>query len=83
MTAINRQIVLAERPYGAPTEQTFRTEEVPVPTLNAGEVLIRTIYLSWDPWQSDGRTCSCPCPIEQLWKGVVGKVLTVTEVRSG
>ena len=83
MTAINRQIVLAERPYGAPTEQTFRTEEVPVPTLNAGEVLVRTIYLSLDPYMrgrmNDTRSYVPPVQIGAVMEGgVVGEVVAST-----
>ena len=47
-TAINRRIVLASRPRGAPTAADFRVETAPVPTAEAGQVLLRTLYLSLD-----------------------------------
>ena len=77
---INRQIVLAERPHGAPTDQTFRTEEVTVPALSEGEVLVRTIYLSLDPYMrgrmNDTRSYVPPVQIGAVMEGgVVGEVV--------
>jgi NADPH-dependent curcumin reductase CurA len=46
----NRRIVLAARPRGAPTPQDFRLEHAPVPTPGDGQVLLRTLYLSLDPY---------------------------------
>ncbi|MGH9160907.1 MAG: NADP-dependent oxidoreductase [Vicinamibacteraceae bacterium] len=47
---VNRRIVLAARPRGVPTPQDFRLDEAPVPTPNEGQVLLRTLYLSLDPY---------------------------------
>ncbi len=47
---VNRRIVLAARPRGVPTPQDFRLEESPVPTPGEGQVLLRTLYLSLDPY---------------------------------
>jgi len=47
---INRRIVLAERPHGLPTAKHFRLEEVAVPQPEDGQVLLRTLYLSLDPY---------------------------------
>ena len=46
----NRQIVLAARPVGPPKETDFRLVEGPVPTPAEGELLVRTIWLSLDPY---------------------------------
>ena len=46
----NRQIVLAARPEGAPKETDFRLVEAPVPEPADGELLVRTIWLSLDPY---------------------------------
>src|SRR6185369_8152983 len=46
----NRRIVLAARPQGAPTAADFRLEQAPVPQPADGEVLLRTLYLSLDPY---------------------------------
>lgn len=45
----NQEIVLAERPSGIPTEDTFQTNDIDMPTLKDDEVLIRIIYVSVDP----------------------------------
>jgi NADPH-dependent curcumin reductase CurA len=46
----NRRIVLAARPRGLPTAQDFRLDQAPIPTPGEGEVLLRTLYLSLDPY---------------------------------
>lgn len=46
----NRRIILATRPEGAPTEETFALVEDPMPVPGQGELLARTIYLSLDPY---------------------------------
>ena len=47
---VNRQFVLASRPAGMPKESDFRMVETPVPALRDGEVLLRALYLSVDPY---------------------------------
>ncbi|NMO15895.1 NADP-dependent oxidoreductase [Pyxidicoccus fallax] len=47
---VNRRVVLAARPRGLPTSRDFRLEEAAVPTPKEGEVLLRTLYLSLDPY---------------------------------
>lgn len=47
---INRRIVLAAYPRGVPTAEHFRLETHPVPDPAEGQVLLRTIYLSLDPY---------------------------------
>ncbi|HEY0524351.1 MAG TPA: NADP-dependent oxidoreductase [Stellaceae bacterium] len=46
----NRRIVLAARPNGEPKDSDFRLEETPVPAPGPGQVLLRTVYLSLDPY---------------------------------
>ncbi len=46
----NQRVVLASRPKGAPRLDDFRVEDVPLPNLKDGEVLIKTLYLSLDPY---------------------------------
>jgi NADPH-dependent curcumin reductase len=46
----NRRIVLAARPTGLPTPRDFRLESAAMPAPGAGEVLLRTLYLSLDPY---------------------------------
>ena len=48
--SVNRQILMAARPEGAPAESDFRLVEADVPSPGDGQVLCRTIYLSLDPY---------------------------------
>jgi NADPH-dependent curcumin reductase CurA len=45
-----KQIVLASRPKGLPSYENFRLEEVPMPVLPQGGLLLRVLYLSLDPY---------------------------------
>ena len=58
------QIVLASRPNGPPTPENFRLEKVAMPTLPAGGVLVRVLYLSLDPYMrgrmSDAKSYAAP-----------------------
>jgi NADPH-dependent curcumin reductase CurA len=49
----NRRVVLASRPQGAPAPGDFRIEEEPVPALADGQVLLRTLHLSLDPYMRE------------------------------
>ncbi|WP_158126026.1 NADP-dependent oxidoreductase [Vibrio fluvialis] len=79
--SMNRRIVLASRPTGAPTEQNFRLETVEKPTPQAGEVLLRTIYLSLDPYMrgrmSAAESYAAPVAIDDVMVG--GTVCQVEE----
>ncbi|WP_075180756.1 NADP-dependent oxidoreductase [Pantoea sp. 1.19] len=55
----NRRIVLASRPHGAPDASNFRLESGHVPTPAAGQLLLRTVYLSLDPYMR-GRMSDAP-----------------------
>jgi leukotriene B4 12-hydroxydehydrogenase/15-oxo-prostaglandin 13-reductase len=46
----NRRIVLASRPTGWVTESNFRIENAPVPQPKDGEVLVKNLWLSLDPY---------------------------------
>jgi NADPH-dependent curcumin reductase CurA len=45
-----KQIVLASRPKGLPTKENFRIETVTLPGLQDGEVLVKGLYFSVDPY---------------------------------
>lgn len=47
---INRRFVLAKRPQGMPTTEDIRLEEVDVPQPAKGQLLLRTLFLSLDPY---------------------------------
>ncbi len=74
--AINRRIVLDHRPVGEPSAANFRLEKQPVPAAGAGQLLLRTRYLSLDPYMR-GRMSDAPSyapPVE------VGDVMTAQTV---
>lgn len=50
MPELNRRIVLASHPRGLPTPEDFRLETQPVPQPGDGQVLLRTQFLSLDPY---------------------------------
>jgi NADPH-dependent curcumin reductase CurA len=45
-----QRIYLAKHPEGMPTEEDLKHESTPMPRPGAGEMLLRTIYLSLDPY---------------------------------
>ena len=47
---MNRQITLAARPVGYPKESDFNLVEAPIPVPEDGQVLVKTLYLSVDPY---------------------------------
>ncbi|OXT02113.1 NADP-dependent oxidoreductase [Notoacmeibacter marinus] len=77
----NRQLVLAERPKGEPTEDTLRLETSAVPEPGEGQMLLRTLYLSLDPYMR-GRMSDAPsyaAPVEiggVMVGGTVAEVVT-------
>ena len=48
--ALNKQVIVAAYPHGAPKESDFRIEDHPVPEPERGEFIVRAIYLSVDPF---------------------------------
>ena len=49
-TDTNRRWLLADRPTGEPTREDFELDEIAIPEPGPGEVLVRTRYLSVDPY---------------------------------
>jgi len=47
---VNRQIILKSRPEGAVSEDNFDLKTGPAPRPGDGQVLVRLIYLSLDPY---------------------------------
>ncbi|PTX63344.1 hypothetical protein C8P63_104191 [Melghirimyces profundicolus] len=75
----NRQILFVKRPKGLPDDRTFRLTESTVPEPKDGEVRVRTIYLSVDPYMrgrmNDMKSYIPPFRLnEVLTGGVVGQV---------
>jgi hypothetical protein len=76
----NRRIVLASRPVGEPQDSDFRLESVPVPEPGPGQVLVRTQWLSLDPYMrgrmSAAKSYAKSVEIgEVITGGTVGEVL--------
>jgi NADPH-dependent curcumin reductase CurA len=76
----NTQIRLASRPDGKPTAENFTFTRKPVPSPGDGQVLIRTQYLSLDPYMrgrmSDAPSYAPPVKVGGLMVGgTVGEVL--------
>lgn len=81
MSQTAKRIVLASRPVGEPKPSDFRLEEFPIPTPGDGQVLLRTIWLSLDPYMrgrmSEGPSYAAPVPINGVMEGEgVSEVVT-------
>ncbi len=77
--AINTRILLAARPTGYPEISDFEIDETPIPAPGSGEILVRTLYLSLDPYMrhrmGDARSYAPPAPLgEVMIGGIVGEV---------
>ncbi len=76
----NRQILLKSRPTGRPSTDNFELVERPAPELDEGQVLLRTLYLSLDPYMrgrmSDAKSYAKPAELGQpMVGGTVSKVV--------
>ncbi|MGC2454602.1 MAG: NADP-dependent oxidoreductase, partial [Pseudolabrys sp.] len=79
MTEIFERIVLASRPVGEPTSNNFRLEELPIPEPGPGQMLLRTRWLSLDPYMR-GRMSDAPSYAKPVGIGEVMEGGTVSEV---
>ena len=48
--SINKRVLFAKRPLGEPDDDCFRMDEVATPDLGSNEILIKTCWLSLDPY---------------------------------
>lgn len=76
----NRRVVLASRPGGWVAEENFRIESCPVPAPAEGEVLVKNLWLSLDPYMrgrmSDAKSYVKGVDIGEVMVGqTVGEVL--------
>lgn len=76
----NRQIVLKSRPIGEPVLSNFSLEESVIPTPSKGKVLLRTLYLSLDPYMrgrmSDTESYAPSIDINDV---IVGATVSIVE----
>ncbi|WP_250008017.1 NADP-dependent oxidoreductase [Actinoplanes sp. M2I2] len=75
-----REIRLAARPDGWPTHETFELADVPTPTAGPGEVLVRNVFMSVDPYMrgrmNDAKSYVPPFELgKPLEGGAVGEVV--------
>ncbi|CAM3905914.1 NADP-dependent oxidoreductase [Janibacter anophelis] len=75
-----RQIVLASRPTGAPTSDNFRLETVDLPEPTDGQVVVRNVVMSVDPYMrgrmNDVKSYVAPFAVDApLEGGAVGEVI--------
>jgi NADPH-dependent curcumin reductase CurA len=72
MTTIKR-IVLASRPLSEPSPENFRLEDAALPEAAEGDVTVRVLYLSLDPYMrgrmSDAKSYAAPVPIDGIMEG--------------
>ncbi len=69
----NIQVVLASRPRGEPTAENFKIVETAVPEAGPGRMLLRTVYLSLDPYMrgrmSAGPSYATPVEVGEVMQG--------------
>ncbi len=75
----NRRIILKSRPAGLPTPENFALESAPMPVVGEGEMLVRTLWMSVDPYIrgriSDRKSYAPPFQIGEPLDGYfVGRV---------
>lgn len=74
-----QRILLVRRPKGAPVPEDFRLDEAPLAELRPGEALVRTIWLSLDPYMrgrmNEGPSYATPVQLGEPMQGeCVGQV---------
>jgi NADPH-dependent curcumin reductase CurA len=81
---MNRRIVLARRPQGVPVPEDFRLESHPVPSAGTGRVLLRTRYLSLDPYMrgrmNEGPSYAPPVALDAVMTGQTVSVVEASGV---
>jgi NADPH-dependent curcumin reductase CurA len=67
------RVVLASRPQGRPTPANFRIEQQALPEIQANEVLLKTLYLSLDPYMrsrmDDAKSYAAPTQVGAVMGG--------------
>ena len=77
---MNTRITLASRPEGMPEDENFDIATIPAPTPGPGEILLKTLWLSLDPYMrgrmSDRKSYAEPLAIgDVITGGVVAQVV--------
>ncbi|WP_422909103.1 NADP-dependent oxidoreductase [Pseudomonas sp. MAC6] len=79
-TPLNRQFLLAQRPVGLPSRETFSYVETSVGEPGPGQILVKNAYLSLDPamrgWMNDAKSYIPPVGIGEVMRALgVGEVI--------
>src|SRR5579859_8181572 len=82
----NLQVILASRPQGPVAEKNFHFVESAMPSPSEGEVLVRNLYLSLDPYMrmrmNDGKSYAPPMQLGDVMVGVtIGEVVESKDPR--
>lgn len=77
---VNQRIVMNSRPIGKPIVDNFRIEELPPSVPNDGQMLLKTLFLSLDPYMrgrmSDAASYATPINVGQtMVGGTVSRVI--------
>ena len=79
----NRRFVLAGRPETAPGPEHFRLEETEIPTPRPGQALLRTLYLTLDPYMrgrmNEAKSYADPVEIGKTMVGATVAEVVATE----
>jgi NADPH:quinone reductase len=86
LPGVNKQVTLRARPAGLPKESDFAIVDAPMPRPTSGEVLIRVLYLSVDPYMrgrmgSRGGSASDVNPGDVMIGSAVGRVVGSNDPR--
>ncbi|TBU73962.1 NADP-dependent oxidoreductase [Pseudomonas daroniae] len=79
-TQLNRQFLLAKRPTGMVSRDTFDYVEKPVGEPGEGQILVKNLYLSLDPamrgWMNEGKSYIAPVGLGDVMRALgVGEVV--------
>ncbi len=77
---MNKTILLAHRPVGTPTLKDFKTAETEMPVAKDGEILLKTLYISVDPYirgrMNDAKSYVPPFELNKpIQSGIIAEVV--------
>ena len=80
MSTMNKQIHLVSRPTGEASTENFKLFETELPALKPGQVLVRHLFMSLDPYMrgrmNDSKSYAIPQPLNSVMQGgTVGEII--------
>ena len=80
MSTLNHVVRLIARPVGEARRSDFSFTDEPIPALQDGQLLLKTLYLSLDPamrgWMNDGKSYIDPIALgDPMRAGGIGEVI--------